>query len=127
MEPANLNSLPSANDDARLEALLRRAAPTLPDNGFSARVLAALPATEEQHAPWRRAVFCLVGAAAGCGLAFWRSGASPGLQSGLEQFGVNLADASLVFADPMVSAALVVTALSLLVAFRTELREKLLS
>jgi len=36
---------PSANagDDARLEALLSRATPELPDNGFSMRVMAALP------------------------------------------------------------------------------------
>ena len=128
MEPADLNSSTNANDDGtRLEAMLRGAAPALPDDGFSARVLAALPAAEEQRTPWRRIAFCLGGAAAGCGVAFWRSGAGPGLQSSLEHFGVTMANACLVFTNPIVSAALVATALSLLVAFRTELREKLLS
>lgn len=49
MEPANLNS-PSDRGDDRLESLLRTPAPPLPDDGFSTRVLAALP-SPVRHAP----------------------------------------------------------------------------
>ena len=124
MEPADLNH--PANDDARLEAMLRRAAPPLPDDGFSARVLAALPAPEAAAALWRRIAFCLAGAAAGYGFALWRGAAWPDLQLELEQFATALVNATSTLADPLLGAALVVTALSLLFAFQSELRERLL-
>lgn len=41
MEPAHLT--PPSEDDPRLEALLRQPVSPLPDHGFTARVLAALP------------------------------------------------------------------------------------
>jgi hypothetical protein len=127
MEPEDVNLSPNVNDDAQLEALLRTAAPVLPDDGFPARVLAALPAAEAERIPWRRIAFCLVGAAAGCGFALWRGVSWPGLQSGLEQFAAALVNAGPALADPLLGAALVVTTLSLLFAFRAELREKLMS
>lgn len=43
MEPANLTPTP---EDEQLETLLRRVEPPLPDDGFSVRVLAALPPVE---------------------------------------------------------------------------------
>jgi len=126
MESADLNSSANANDDARLEAMLRRASPALPDNGFSARVLAALP-PEAEATPWRRIAFCVAGAAAGCGFALWQGVSWPELQADAAQFSAKLANAGSALDNPMFGAALVVTALSLLVAFRTELREKLRS
>ena len=124
MEPADLNS--PANEDPRLEAMLRSAAPNLPDDGFSTRVLAALPQAVEQRVSWRRALFCVVGAGVGVSLALWQGVSWPELQSGIERFATTLANAGPSLANPMFAAALVVTLLSLLVAFQSELREKLL-
>lgn len=119
MEPADLNPFPNANDDVRLEALLRDAVSALPDDGFSSRVLAALPPEETAAGSWRRTAFCFAGAAAGCGYALWRGVNWPELQA---EFGRT----TTALADPLFMGALVVAALSLLFAFRAELREKLL-
>src|SRR4051812_15601204 len=66
MEPADLNF--PADDDRRLTALLQ--SPPLADDGFSDRVLAALPQPPPR---WRRATFITVGGAAGVVIAFWRT------------------------------------------------------
>src|SRR5471030_1048796 len=127
MEPADLNSPANANDDARLEALLRRDLPALPDRGFSARVLAALPETEQPRRVWRRLVSCLIGAAAGAGFALWQGVSQPHFQSGAKQLSAALTAAGQALADPRIGAALVVALLSLLVASWNELRERLLA
>ncbi|HVW20265.1 MAG TPA: hypothetical protein VHC86_03545 [Opitutaceae bacterium] len=65
MEPANLRP-----DDDPIEALLRRALPPeVPDAGFSARVLAALPPPSRRSLPWRQILLCAAGAAAGAAAA----------------------------------------------------------
>jgi DNA-binding transcriptional LysR family regulator len=61
MEPADMN--PASPEDARLEALLRDAAPPLPDEGFSRQVLAALPPRRRQT-PWRTIAYGVAGATA---------------------------------------------------------------
>ncbi len=129
MEPADLNTSANTNDDARLEALLRRAAPELSDHGFSARVLAALPAVTESHTPAlsRRLVVCIVGAGAGCGLVLWRGVSGTELESGADRLGDALVNLGPSLADPLFTAALGVTLFSLVVAFRAELRHKLRS
>jgi hypothetical protein len=65
MESSNLN--PSDPDEeARLESLLRNAAPKLLDDGFSARVMAVLPpARTTASFPWQRAGLCIGGALVG--------------------------------------------------------------
>ena len=125
MEPADLNSPANANDDARLEALLRRASP-LPDDGFSTRVLATLPEAKTENAPWLRIAFCIAGAVAGCGFALWRGGSWLNLKSSAERFAAVFANAAPTLANPWMGVVLVVTVLSLLVVFRAELREKLM-
>lgn len=127
MEPANLNPTPDAKGDARLEAMLRGATPPLPDAGFSTRVLAALPARAQPRVPWRRILFCLVGAAAGSGYALWRGVSGLDVETGADRLGNALANLGLSLSDPKFVAAMGVTLLSLAVAFRAELRDKLLS
>jgi len=68
MEPNDLNSLPP--DDVQLEAWLRASTtlPPLPDDGFSQRVLTALPPPAREDSVWRR-WFCVAGALTGGGVA----------------------------------------------------------
>lgn len=65
MEPDDLNSL--SPDDAKLEAWLRANAslPRLPDDGFSCRVLAALPPVSRKARVSERRRVVLCGAAVG--------------------------------------------------------------
>lgn len=66
MEPADLDR-PRPGDES-LEAWLRRPrAPELPDAGFSAQVLAALPPRRSPR--WGRILLCAAGAAAGAAVA----------------------------------------------------------
>ena len=62
----------------------------------------------------------------GCGFALWRGASWPELQSDGERLAATLFNASSVLANPWFGAALVVTALSLVVAFWAELRDKLM-
>src|ERR1700690_2994888 len=77
MEPEGLT--PDHPDDVRLEALLRASAPQeLPDNGFSARVLAELPLEEPEGAWWRRRnTFLVAGAVAGFAVVLASGGTRP--------------------------------------------------
>jgi hypothetical protein len=59
---------PEKNDP--LDELLRGAVEYLPDNGFTARVLTALPA-KRSHA-WRRLVVLTMAVLAGAALAAWQ-------------------------------------------------------
>lgn len=59
MEPANLNP----NPDDELEAFLRLAPAPLADHGFSARVVAALPAPSRRHSS--RMWLCIAGGVTG--------------------------------------------------------------
>jgi hypothetical protein len=117
MEPSDLKS--SSPDDAQLESWLRTNAslPALPDDGFSGRVLAALPPPARHRAPGR-AIACVIGAVLGAAVAFvqYRQGGSlpdvdaPVLAS-LEQL-----------SRPEISLAVGVTACALLYVFRENLR-----
>jgi hypothetical protein len=71
MEPANLT--PFRSDHDPVESWLRaKAVDPLPDNGFSARVIAALPPSPASFS-WRRLLLCAGGTL--CGLAFaWSQG-----------------------------------------------------
>ena len=127
MEPTDLNSPPNAHDDARLEAMLRRVTPALPDDGFSARMLAALPPAVESSGSRYRAAFCVGGALVGLGFALWRGVSLPDLKFGFSQIQALTVNSFSIFADPLFIAALGLTLLSLLVAFQAQLRDRLLS
>ena len=129
MEPTDLNS-PSDHpgDDAVLTALLREAEPPLPDNGFSARVLAALP--PPPPAPFGLRVPILTAATiAGLVLAWQHITATGGapavvaeLDARLSQIHAALALSNGSMVDPALTFALAATVGSLLYAFRAELR-----
>lgn len=138
MEPSNLNSASSeSNDDARLESWLRQSATDLPDDGFSQRVLAALPpprttSDAPSHFRFRESIIA-VGALAGVALAGWRIGVGA---SGADGNGAalasrlhdNIAEISHAFSqttaaslDPALSLAATVTLCSLAFVFRRNL------
>lgn len=70
-----MNTLPSPDEDP-LEMLLRKNSAPLADDGFSARVLAALPPppAKPRARPNRRAIACSVGTLTGLIWAIIRSG-----------------------------------------------------
>ena len=78
MEPTDLKNIPP--DDAQLEAWLRSANPAapLPDDGFTPRVLAALPPSTAAHGVRRRMLCVTAGAIAGTVVAFSLGGDDPG-------------------------------------------------
>jgi hypothetical protein len=100
MEPTDLNSS-SATPDELEQRLLASAGPALADDGFSQRVLAALPA---RRRPWGQTwMIPGLGAAVGLALSLGR-GASPALLvSATGRIGSTLA-------EPTVLSAIVFTA-----------------
>ena len=76
MEPANLTPLPPDRDP--LEAWLSAKAPVapLPDAGFTARVLAALPPPQSSIS-WRRLLLYATGTLSGLAVAWWQGGGGP--------------------------------------------------
>ena len=70
MEPANLT--PTPDEDEALAALLRSSAPALPDDGFSPRVLTALPLPRTVRWAWPQITATALGAAAGLGFAYFK-------------------------------------------------------
>ncbi len=125
MESTDVNSpAPFRDDDTRLAELVRQSASALPDDGFSTRVLAALPPPlKTAPASWRRTIACAVGAIAGCAVTVWRGPAWSDAAAWIDRS----ARVSLPLDAPPLSIALTVAAVSLAFAFRAELRERLLS
>lgn len=121
MEPADLNSLPP--NDARLEVWYRAkiSAASLPDDGFSRRVLSALPAPAKQ-ADTKRRLFCLIGALAGAGVAWLGASNSPDVLTNLSVIDAALTDVFLKLATPAVGGALGLTAICLWCVFGRALR-----
>lgn len=120
MEPTDLKSIPP--DDARLEAWYRAnvSSASLPDDGFSQRVLAALPAPAPR--PAIRRLFCVAGALLGVGVALVGGLSSRNLQANLPALDAALTEALAQLATPAVGCALGITAISLWFAFRDRLR-----
>ncbi|HYD83623.1 MAG TPA: DUF5056 domain-containing protein [Opitutus sp.] len=72
MEPTDLN--PLSRDDERLSAILREAQPAIADDGFSTRVLAALPPPKNSaHPLLSRPFACAIGTLVGIAVA-WNHG-----------------------------------------------------
>ena len=111
------------SDDAQLEAWYRSnvSAAPLPDDGFSRRVLAALPAPAHRAAIQRR-LFCLAGALTGAVVALGGalgSGTFPVDPAALE---AEISAGFARLADPAVAWALGITALSWCFVFRPRMR-----
>ena len=117
MEPADLNS-PSP-DDARLDAWLRdsSALPPLPDNGFSRRVVAALPRQDRRRSLSTAAY--LIGGAAGLAFAAWQGAFSSGWTAAEAAGGAGL-DLWQMLTDPMLFLAVVIATASALFALNSE-------
>jgi hypothetical protein len=121
MEPDHLKSLSSGED--ALETWLRTNAdlPPLPDAGFSGRVLAALPPPQRsQFSP--RILVCLTGALAGVLVAVGPAFAAGNPLDRLPALDAALLAAFLQLTHPSTVLALGATIVSLLFAFRSELR-----
>jgi anti-sigma factor RsiW len=121
MEPTDLKPIPP--DDAELEAWLRASAalPSVPDHGFTQRVLTALPARAARRSA-QRSWFCAGGALVGIVVAILgalSSGSLPASLPALEETMLGPL-ARLSVAD--FGLALGVTLLSLSFAFRDRLR-----
>lgn len=119
MEPSNLNS--SLDDEQRLKTLLAHAASPLPDDGFSARVLSALPAKTSSRpfaSSTARSVACAVGAFAGVALV-WNHGVSPeAIAFASDQLRNSFTGALTGLAVSAISIALFTAGCSLLYAFK---------
>lgn len=109
---------PPLSGDSSLETLLREPAPGLPDNGFSTRVLAALPAPKAPRRSRARLRFGAAGALAGIGFAYWRGGSWADATVELRPLSTATTQLVAAFTDPALLLALTVTALSLLFVFR---------
>ena len=121
MEPTDLN--PLQPDEPQLEAWLRASAtlPPLPDDGFTQRVLTALPATARQPSA-QRFWFCAGGAVIGvivAALGALNSGSrTASLMALQDSILATLAQLSV----PAFGLALGITAVSLWFAFHDRLR-----
>ena len=71
-------------DDETLDRQLREAAPYINDDGFTARVMARLPATRSEP-QWLRAVIVLGLALLGTGIAYFLSGGGGFIRQGMVQ------------------------------------------
>ena len=131
MESPDLNPRPAPPDDAALTAFLARAQPPLPDDGFSARVVAALPAPRRAPLPVRP-LLTAVAALAGAALSWRQFAEVGGSQAVTQQFndvldGLQLAANHTLGPTPTanlpaaLSLAIGVSAVSLLYTFRHRL------
>lgn len=128
MEPSNVNDPEfDPTDDGRLQAWLRSVQQPLPDEGFSRRVLAALPPPRCASAPvWSRPVACTIGLLAGVSFAWQRIETAGGFSPGGGQWRRTLEEALWKFDTPMapttqtaLTIALAVAAVSMAYAFYT--------
>lgn len=112
MEPADLN-----HDDARLEARLRRPAPPIADGGFSARVVAALPAPtgHTERLRWLVEIWSAVlGVVVALGGWYFWPGSKTDVVEPLQSAMQN----ATALADPMLLGAIVISAGCVLFALK---------
>jgi hypothetical protein len=120
MEPTDLN--PLSRDDERLSAILREAQPAIADDGFSTRVLAALPPPKNSALPLLSRPFaCAIGTLVGIAVA-WNHGVfSASFTSAFAELRASVSTSLATNADmpagPGLALALVATAASLFYAF----------
>jgi hypothetical protein len=123
MESSDVN--PPSNDDAELTALLRDFAPSLPDLDFSTDVLAALPPPQPRWYLSRRTAALITGAAASFGLVIWQGLGLPNVQSEIARVTGAFSGVSSHFSSAQMWTAIAAALGSLIVAFGSELRDKL--
>ncbi len=114
MEPSNLN--PSTEDD-RLAALLRRRTDPIPDDGFSARVLAALPSARRDR-PAIPLAAVMLGALAGILYAWWHGASAADVVYFVRLLGAITLQLAATLGDPRIWFAVLLTVASLYAARR---------
>ena len=112
MEPANLN-MPSERED-EIEALLRTAQPPLADDGFSTRVLAALPTTAPRESG--RWWWATAGGVAGAAVAITRGFSLGALRDSALDFQSSLAALAPVVDNAWVALAVLISVGALIYA-----------
>lgn len=121
MEPAKLK--PPVDEEATLAAMARLQSPAIPDDGFSARVLAALPPPTPERLrrarpaarwPW---LAYFGGGLIGAVLAVSQTGSGSGLAAAVRQLAYALNDTGIALAGPWLLLSLSITACSLLIAY----------
>jgi len=123
-----MNTQPNLSEDP-LEVLLRKDHAPLADDGFSARVLAALPppAPKSRRVPIRRTIACGLGALTGFIFTIAHSG--PPRASELAAFGsllqTSFVSAANLFSNPSVLAVSTLTLTSLVFAYFREISARL--
>ena len=124
MEPNDLKSTPP--DDAVIEAWLRAhvSLPALPDNGFSHRVLTALPVPARCSCVSSRRLAILLGAVVGTGLAAFKVFTVAPVEFSLSPIAPEATDALAQLADPKLHMALGVTIITLAFVFWRDLRQR---
>jgi hypothetical protein len=122
MEPNDLK--PTPPDDASLDTWLRAhaALPTLPDDGFSHRVLTALPARRSHTSP--RLLAIALGAVLGIGFAAAKFATGAPVDFSLPALGPEATDALAHLTDPKLHAALGVTVVTLAFVFWRDVRRR---
>jgi hypothetical protein len=121
MEPIDLK--PTPPDDAQLEAWLHASAalPSLPDDGFTSRVLSALPPPARQQNT-QREWFCVGGALIGTVVATFGALSSGNLSADLPALQDTILATVAQLSVPAIGLALGITLGSLWFAFRGRLR-----
>jgi hypothetical protein len=124
MEPNDLKYTPP--DDEALEAWLRTHAslPTLPDNGFSHRVLTALPTPARSSRLSPRLLAILLGAVVGTGLAVFKLLTVAPVEFTVSPMAPEAINALAQLADPKLHMALGVTIITLACVFWRDLRRR---
>lgn len=117
MEPSNLNS--PGDKDSALAAMLRKHAAAIPDDGFSARVLSALPSPSRAVArtfhlrwPW---VAYIGGGLGGTAFAISRAGSWSDFAAGLLQLTNTLNALFASLTEPWLVIALMLATLSVVI------------
>lgn len=123
MESNDLKSTPP--DDAQLENWLRTnaALPPLPDDGFSHRVLTALPTPQRSRVSLRLLVIG-IGAVAGLGFAAVKFATGAPVEFVLPAVGPEFAGTLAQLTDPKLHVALGVTLVTLVCVFWPDLRRR---
>lgn len=123
MESSNLNNSLPENDDLDAQLRAHFSAPPLVDNGFSQRVMMALPGTRRNPVQFNRRLVCAVGLAAGIVAALIGLIRAENLETALASLDSTLRLASEQLLTAPVGLAVGLAVLSMAFAFREQWRQ----
>ena len=122
MEPTNLNSSSPENNELETHYRALLSAAPLRDDGFSARVLAALPAAGVRKFNNKRRLFCAAGLVAGLAVATTGAISTGDFSANIPSLGHALASAGIELLTAPVVLAFSLALFSLWYAFRDRMR-----